>query len=144
MGLSTAGVLGEASTMLMTDKGENARERPAMGLSEQLGILGAYVNVVGEKLVDGVSLGVEILSDSMRVDQELLAAKLDSHDAEELKFTLEVSGIVGLSCNGQERKLAGALGQIIAQKYGNAVEESSGVNGGSNQQVRGSNIIYEA
>ena len=66
---------------------------------------------------------------------------MDSHAAKEVKFTLEVNGIAGLSCGGQERKLAGALGQIIAQKYGNAVEESLGAIGGSNQQVRGSNII---
>ena len=69
---------------------------------------------------------------------------MDSHAAEELKFTLEVCKFAGLSCEGQERKLAGALGQIIAQKYGNSVEELPGAIGGSNQQVGGSNVIYES
>jgi hypothetical protein len=141
MGLSTAG---EALTMLMADRGENTRERPAMGWSKQSGILGAYGNVVGEKLDDVASLGVAVSSDSLRVAQDSLAAKLDSPAAEELKLTLEVNGIAGLSCDGQVRKLARALGQIIAQKHGIVVEELTGFNGGSNQQVRGSNIVYEA
>ena len=64
-----------------------------MGLSKQSGFLGVYEDEMGEKLVDGVALGEENLSDSMGVDQESLAANLGSHAAEELKFTLEVSGI---------------------------------------------------
>ena len=102
------------------------------------------MNVVGEKQDDGASLGDEVLSDSFQVAQDSSAAKLDSPTTEELKLALEVSGIASLSCDGQERKLAGALGQIIAQKYGKEVEELIGFNGESNQQVRGSNIVYEA
>ncbi|KAE8099742.1 hypothetical protein FH972_017698 [Carpinus fangiana] len=90
----------DAPTMLLADRGENARERPEMGLSEQSGILGAYMTVVGEKLDDGASLGDAVLCDSLWANQDSLAAKLDSPAAEELKLALEASGLAGLSCDG--------------------------------------------
>jgi hypothetical protein len=54
---------------------------------------------------------------------------------------------------GQMRKLAGVLGQIIAKKYGTEGEpkkygtegeQLSGLNEEDNQQVRGSNFVNEA
>ena len=38
--------------------------------------------------------------------------------AKELKLVIEVSKIVGLSCDGHEGKLAEVLGQIVAKKHG--------------------------
>ena len=37
--------------------------------------------------------------------------------AKELKLVIEVSGIAGLSCDGQEGKLVDVLGQIVAKKH---------------------------
>jgi hypothetical protein len=113
-------------------------------MSDQAGILRAFVNVAGEKIGDMVPLGDAEMFGFLRVAQVLLAAKEGLPVAKELKLALEVSGLVGLSCDGQERKLVGALGQIIAQKYGKEVEEFSGLNEEYNQRVRGSNIVNEA
>jgi hypothetical protein len=51
-----------------------------------------------------------------------LVAKEDSPTAKELKLALEVNGIASLSCDGQERKLAKALGLIITKKHGIEIE----------------------
>jgi hypothetical protein len=80
----------------------------------------------------------------LRVTQDLLAVKEDSPAAKELKFTLNVSGIAGLSCDRQEWKLAGILGQIIAKKYGKEGEDLNGLYEEHKQQERGYNVFYDA
>jgi hypothetical protein len=74
----------------------------------------------------------------------LLAGKEDSPVARELKLALEDSGIAGLSCNGQVRKLSGILGHIIAKKHGKDGKLLSGLNDDDNQQAMGSNFVNEA
>lgn len=41
----------------------------------------------------------------------------------ELKLVLEVCGVAGLTCDGQERKLLDVLGQVVAAKRGCAAGE---------------------
>ena len=143
--------------MLPAARGEIACASPAMGEFETSGILGAYVDSVGEKFCNEASLGGTVISDFMRVAQgtrlELLVPGEVSPVVKELKLALEVSGIAGLSCDGQEGKLAEVLGQIVAKKHGKEVEGlrefsnlslSARLVGGSNQQVRVSRIINEA
>jgi hypothetical protein len=108
------------------------------------GILGAFVNVVeGEKIGVVTPLDKVDMSVIMSVTQELLAGKEDSPIAMDLKLVLEDSGIAGLSCDGQMRKLAEVLGQIIAKKYGENEEHLSGFNVEDNHQVRGSNFVND-
>ena len=114
-------------------------------LGDLLGILGAFVNVAeGEKIGEVTPLDEMDLSVIMRVMQDMLVGKEDSPVARELKHVLEVSGIAGLSCDGQVRRLAGVWGQIIAKKYGKEGEQLSDLNVEDNQQVRGSNFVNEA
>jgi hypothetical protein len=108
-------------------------------------VLGALVNMVGgEKRGDVVPIDEMDRSVILRVTQDMLAVKEDSPVAKELSFTIDVSGIAGLSCEGKVRKLAGILGQIIAKKYGKEGEDLSGLNAEHNQQVTGSNFVYDA
>jgi hypothetical protein len=114
-------------------------------LGDLPGILGTFVNMVGgEKR--GVVTPIDEVDQAviLRVTQDLLAVKEDSPVAKELKFTLDVSGIAGLSCDRQEMKLAGILGQIIAKKYGKEGEDLSGLNEEHKQQGRGYNVFYDA
>jgi hypothetical protein len=109
------------------------------------GILGDFVKVVeGERI--GVVTPLDEVDQSiiMRVTQDLLAGKEDSPITRELKLALEDSGITGLSCDGQVRKLEGVLGHIIAKKHGKDGELLSGLNDEDNQQVMGSNFVNEA
>jgi hypothetical protein len=113
-------------------------------LGDLPGILGAFVNMVeGEKIGVVTPLDEMDLSVIMRVTKELLVGKEDSLAAKDLKLVLEVSGIVGLSCDGQVRKLAGVL-EIIAKKYGKEGEQLSGLIVEENQQVRGTTCVNEA
>ena len=84
------------------------------------------------------------LSVIMRVIQDLLEGKEDSIAARELKYVLEVSGIAGMSCEGQMRRLTEVLGKIITRKYGKEEIHLRGLNAEDNQQVRGSNFVNEA
>jgi hypothetical protein len=115
------------------------------------------VDLTREKFYDKASLGGAILSDFAQVAQgigpELSVSREASPAAKELKLALEVNGIAGLSCDGNEGKLAEVLGQIIAKQHGKGVEGlrefsnlsfSAWLVGGSNQQVRVSRIINEA
>lgn len=45
-------------------------------------------------------------------------SRVSSPAAEELKLVIEVSGIAGLSCDGQEGKLVEVLGQLVAKNHG--------------------------
>jgi hypothetical protein len=100
---------------------------------DQASILGAFVHEVREKIGGMVSLGKADMADFIRTAQVLLAEKEDSPVAKELKLVLEVIGLTGLSCDGQEGRLVGVLGQIIVQKYRKAREELSGFNEEHNQ-----------
>jgi hypothetical protein len=163
-GSLTSGLLGEAPSVLPSSRGEIVSASPAMGVSEMTGILGVYVDSAGEKFCDEASLGVAVLADFVREAQgigpKILAlgevlptAKEDLPTAKELKLVFEVSGIAGLFCDGQEGKLADALGQIVAKKHGKGgkgsreisnLSSSVGYVGGSNQRVRAIRILNEA
>jgi hypothetical protein len=43
--------------------------------------------------------------------------RASSEEAEELKLTLEVGGIVGMTCDGQVGHLKEVLGQLVAEKH---------------------------
>jgi hypothetical protein len=108
-------------------------------------ILRAFVNMVeGEKIGVVTPIDEMDLSVIMKVTKELMAGKEESPAAKDLKLALEDNGIAGLSCDGQVRKLAGVLGQIIAKKYGKEGEQLSELNVEENQQVRGTTCVNKA
>ena len=102
------------------------------------------------KVADGEKIGVVTpldeldLSVIMRVMKDLLEGKEDSLAAKELKLVLEVNGIAGLLCDGQVRRLAEVLGQIIAKKYRKEEVQLRGINAKDNQQVRGTDFVNKA
>jgi hypothetical protein len=109
------------------------------------GILGTFVNMVeGEKIGVVTPLDEVDTAVILRVTQGLLSGKEVSPAARELHLALEDSGIAGLSCDGQMRKLAGVLGQIIAKKYGMEGEELCGIFEGDIHQVRGTMVVNDA
>jgi hypothetical protein len=118
-------------------------ETPQLG--DMPGILGTFVNMAeGEKIGVVTPLDEVDTSVILRVTQDLMSGKEDSPAARELQLALEDSGIAGLSCDGQMRKLAGVLGQIIAKKYGLEGEQQGGLLEGDIHQMRGSMFVNDA
>jgi hypothetical protein len=118
-------------------------ETPQLG--DMPGILGTFVNMVeGEKIGVVTPLDEVDTAVILRVTQDLMSGKEDSPAARELQLALEDSGIAGLSCDGQMRKLAGVLGQIIAKKHGLEGEQQGGFFEGDIHQVRGSMFVNDA
>jgi hypothetical protein len=81
-----------------------------------------------------------LLEDIEQKDQGKGALSLAS---KELKLVWEVKGIAGLSCDGQEGKLKGVLGQLVANKYGKGDSSSVGFEADNNMRLRDDCIFYE-
>jgi hypothetical protein len=66
----------------------------------------------------------------------------ESRTTKDLRLVMEVRGIVGLSCDGQEGKLADVLGQLVAEKHGKGASLLAGLReaGFSNEA---SNFVVE-
>jgi hypothetical protein len=82
-----------------------------------------------------------LLEDIERKDQGKGALSLAS---KELKLVWEVKGIAGLPCDGQEGKLKGVLGQLVANKYGKGDSSLVGFEADNNMRLRDDCIFYEA
>jgi hypothetical protein len=134
---------GMVSAVSLVAGGGFLPETPQLG--DMPGILGTFVNMAeGEKIGVVTPLDEVDTTVILRVTQDLMSGKEDSPAARELQLALEDSGIAGLSCDGQMRKLAGVLGQIIAKKYGLEGEQQGGFFEGDIHQVRGSMFVNDA
>ena len=126
VGALTLGLLGEALSVILATREVIARVSLTRGVAESSGILGVNVIPAGESFCDRVShspLKAAVLSahGSGSETSRTGVSREDSLIAKELKLMFEVSVVVGLSCDGQEGKLADVLGQIIAMKHGKDV-----------------------
>jgi hypothetical protein len=126
VGASTLGLLGKAPFVIPATREVIARVSPARGVAESFGILRVYVIPAGESFCDEVSrspLKAVVLSmhGSESKTSGTGVSGEDSPTVKELKLMFEVSGIAGLSCDGQEGKLVDVLGQIVAKKHGKDV-----------------------
>jgi hypothetical protein len=131
------GLLGKNPTMPLANEEETAKDTEAMGEPKATGLKGEMEVQVGENSCDEEApsqIEVESLPEDIeQKDQRKLEI---SPVSKELKLVWEVKGIAGLSCDGQEGKLKGVLGQLVANKYGEGDSSSTGFEADGNIRLK--------
>jgi hypothetical protein len=114
-----------------------------LGENEEVGLLGDLGN-------QGIEFpGVEGSISQQEVEisseeQPVQGMALNSPASKVFKLAGEVKGTAGMSWEEQEGQLKQIFGQIVADKYGEGVSSSTGVDADGNMGRRDDDIIYEA
>jgi hypothetical protein len=103
---SSAGILGETPI-----SSESVPESGTGVIFSSAGIQGSTPN--SSVIVPELEFGADSLG--------MGSFRASSEEAEELKLTLEVGGIAGMTCDGQVGHLKEVLGQLVAEKHGKGI-----------------------